>query len=488
MKLSDLLKDIYQGEVPSRFAADDIRAISSDSREVNPGSLFVALQGPDQNGTRFIPEAVARGAAVIVCGDPDHPAAKTSLQSDVCLLKVRDAFRFLKEALIKLYGDPSQKVAVIGITGTNGKTTTAYFLESIVNAAGKTSGVMGTVNHRIGPEIIPAKNTTPGMVENHLFLSRLAEHNIPCCIMEVSSHALQQGRVDNITFACAVFTNLTLDHLDYHRDMDSYFKAKALLFDRLSPKAAAILNSDDPYARRLADLTQAKILRYGLDPSADVRAESIALDLSGSQCVVVTPSESIRFKTRLIGEHNIYNILAATAAALSQGISPAVIRKGIQQLDVIPGRLEAVDCGQDFHVFVDYAHTDDALQNVLKNLRAISKQKIITVFGCGGNRDTTKRPKMGRIAGDLSDWSIVTNDNPRNEDPEDIAKQVLKGFQDRRYEVILDRKEAIVKALSMAQKGDVVLVAGKGHENYQIFKDRTIHFDDREVIRTYFKK
>lgn len=487
MKLSHLLKDIYSGEIPSGCADHDVRSITGDSRNVTSGSLFVALRGANQNGAQFIPQAAARGASVVVCGETDR-LPESPLPSHVCLLKVKDPFQFLKGSLFRFYGDPSKKVSVIGITGTNGKTTTAYLLESIVRSAGKTSGVMGTVSHRIGPEVLTAKNTTPGMVENHLFLSRLADQAVPYCIMEVSSHALQQGRVDNITFVCAVFTNLTLDHLDYHFDMENYFKAKALLFDRLAPEATAVLNFDDLYARRLVDITKARILHYGLNAKADVRAEKIVMDLTGSTCLVRTPSGDFRLKTGLIGQHNISNILAATAASLSQGMSLDVIRKGVEDLKSVPGRLEPVDCGQDFQVFVDYAHTDDALQNVLKNLRTVCRKKIITVFGCGGNRDTGKRPKMGRIAGELSDHSIITNDNPRNEEPEEIARQIAGGFKNRRYEMILDRREAIAKALIMAQKGDVVLVAGKGHEDYQIFKDRTVHFDDREVIREHLKQ
>ena len=305
--------------------------------------------------------------------------------------------------------------------------------------------------------------------------------------MEPSPHALEQGRVDAVDFNSAIFTNLTGDHLDYHLDMENYFLAKSLLFSRLSEKASAIINHDDSYGQRLLSLTKGKIITYGLKGSVDVTACDIHLNFSGSSFTLQSPMGQVAVKTPLIGKHNIYNILAATAAALAQDVPLNEIQKGIECLTFVPGRLEKIHDSRDFHVFVDYAHTEDALRNVLMALRDVGRHRIILVFGCGGDRDKTKRPKMGRVASQLADFSIITSDNPRGEDAQAIVDEIISGVSGSQYTVILDREKAIHKALSLAEKNDIVLIAGKGHEYYQIFQDKTIDFDDREVVRKHLK-
>ena len=484
MKLQELIHSFYPQEIPPKFKDLEIDSISCDSRNIHPRSLFVALQGTCSDGAEFIPQAVRQGAVAVVRSGP-APAGNTQ-PAHICTLYVSDPKDFLRKLLQKFYGNLSADIRVVGITGTNGKTTISYLLESIFRAAGSRCGLIGTINYRIGDKIIPSKNTTPGIVENQSLLAELIAEKAEYCVMEVSSHALEQGRVDLIDFKAAVFTNLTAEHLDYHADMDGYFKAKSLLFSALPAGSTAVINADDAYGKKLKSLTKAKILWYGSGGTADIRAENLKLNFSGSTFTVKLPKGEFTVKTNLIGRHNVYNILASAGVAFSQGLPPEIIKKGVESLTVIPGRLERVDCGQDFSVFVDYAHTDDALSNVLKSLKEVCRSKIFLVFGCGGNRDRLKRPKMGKVADSLADWSILTSDNPRNENPDDILREISTGFVKKNYETISDRKEAIHKALSLAKAGDVVLIAGKGHEDYQIFKDQRIHFDDREVVQNYF--
>lgn len=485
MKLDELLKGIYKGELPQRFKRCNIEMIQCDSRRVEEGSLFIALRGTKYNGLDFVNEAIAKGARVVItdCGKQRESADK-----DICFLNVEDTKTFLPALVKRFYGDPSKEIKTIGITGTNGKTTVSYLLESILNAAGLKCGVIGTVNYRIGKEVMPAQNTTPGVIDNHHLLSVLVQENIPYCIMEVSSHALKQGRVDFIDFATAIFTNLTSDHMDYHQTIDDYFEAKSQLFINLPDKSTAVINQDDSCGEKFASLTKGEVLTYGLTSKADVVASDINMNLLGSTFTLQFSKSQIVMTTRLIGKHNIYNILAAAGACAAHQVSLECIKKGVEDLRMVPGRLEAIDFGQNFYVFVDYAHTEDALKNVLTQLRCLCARKIILVFGCGGDRDSTKRQKMGNVANELADISILTNDNPRGEDPLSIVEQILLGYRSNCYQVLLDRQKAIERALDMAEEGDIVLIAGKGHENYQIFKDKTIHFDDREVVRKYLNR
>ena len=517
MRLKDLLSGIYTGQLAQGFADYEISSLSCDSRTIQQNCLFVALAGNQFNGNDFIRDAVARGAVVVVRSG-NNPQDVLILPDHVCVLDVDDPKKFLSDLALRFYGNPSRRVKVFGITGTNGKTTVTYLLESIAQSYQKKCAVVGTINYRIGSEVLPSKNTTPSFLENQKFLARLVADNVEYSFMEVSSHALIQGRVELVDFRVAVFTNLTGDHLDYHKTMEEYFRAKSILFTSLSREAVAVINADDPYGRRLLDLTEARIFTYGFDPSARVRAKDIQFDFTGSSMVIETPVGSFQLNTPLIGTHNVYNILAAVGAGLADGIGLDVIKEGLEHVKLIPGRLEKVECGSDSFVFIDYAHTEDGLKNVLQALRLLTfsspieminlqpsatpkvgdlsldkersitgKAKIITVFGCGGDRDRTKRPKMGKVACELSDHAIVTTDNPRSEEPQAIIDEICVGFSNKNYEVIVDRTQAIHRALSMASKGDVVLIAGKGHETYQIFKDRTIDYDERDVIRDFLK-
>ncbi len=484
MLLTELLKDIYLGPLPrgnsSRSCA--IAAISSDSRTIAKDSLFVAMKGAQKDGTQFIAEAIRRGACVIASSHPPEEKRK-----DVLFLRVDDPHKFLHEVTRRFYGPLSSKVKCIGVTGTNGKTTITYLIESILEEAGKTCGVMGTVNYRVGKKVLPSQNTTPGVVENQQFLANLGQKSVEYCVMEVSSHGLDQGRVDLIDFKSAVFTNLTSDHLDYHRTRENYFLAKARLFTNLSPRSVSVINVDDPYGAKLVSLTRSRVVKYGVLGEADICAKDIKTNVQKSLFTVRANGQSIKIQTKLIGMHNVYNILAAVGVCLNEGIAPEVISRGIARLEHVPGRLERIESPKGFAVFVDYAHTEDALKNVLEALRKINPKRIITVFGCGGDRDKTKRPKMGRVAGHLSDVVIVTTDNPRSEDPQSIISEIILGFSTDNYQVVADREKAIATAIAMADAGDIVLVAGKGHEDYQIFKDKTIPFNEHKIVQKYLK-
>ena len=503
MLLKELLKDICDGPPPRgprgssprpkasrgegtfglwEESSRRIAAISCDSRTTGKDSLFVALKGSKQDGTQFIDEAIKKGARVVASSHP--PAEK---HKGVLFLQVDDPHKFLHEVTRRFYGPLSSKVKSIGVTGTNGKTTITYLVESILREAGKTCGVMGTVNYRIGKKVLPSKNTTPSLVENQQFLAGLAQKNIEYCVMEVSSHGLDQGRVDLIDFKTAVFTNLTSDHLDYHRTRDNYFLAKARLFTDLSPRAVSVINIDDPCGAKLVSLTRSRVVKYGILGEADVCAEDIKTSVHKSHFTVRADGQSLKIETKLIGVHNVYNILAAVGVCLNEGVSPETISRGIARLEHVPGRLDRIESPKGFAVFVDYAHTEDALKNVLEALRKIKPKRIITVFGCGGDRDKTKRPKMGRVAGQLSDIVIVTTDNPRSEDPQSIISGIILGFSTDNYQVVADREKAIATAIAMAGAGDIVLIAGKGHEDYQIFKDKTIAFDERAIVKKYLK-
>ncbi|MCX5681262.1 MAG: UDP-N-acetylmuramoyl-L-alanyl-D-glutamate--2,6-diaminopimelate ligase [Candidatus Omnitrophica bacterium] len=480
MLLKDLLKDIYGKPVAEKHQSYNIRSIDCDSRKIKNGSLFIALPGTKYDGIEYAAQAVQKGALCIV---KRRDQLFLPLKDDVCLLDVENIKDFLKSLTLRFYDNPSKDVQCVAVTGTNGKTTTTYLIENIIRTAGQKCGVIGTINCRFGNQTIKIDNTTPNLIDVCSYLSQMRSVGFRYCAMEVSSHALDQGRVDGLDFKVGVFTNLTQDHLDYHKDMESYFLAKTKLFSTLSPDAIAALNMDDPFGRRLADMTSAQILSYGLKNDVDVFASDIRLAFRGTKFILTIQNDQCEIETKLIGKYNVYNILAASAACRALNIGIEHIRKGIESMTCVPGRLEPIDCGQKFSIFVDYAHTDDALKNVLENLRIVKKAKIILVFGCGGNRDTTKRAKMGRVASELADFSIITNDNPRDENPADIADAIVSGFKTKNYSVLLDRQEAIKKALDMAKSGDVVLVAGKGHETYQIAKDQVAPFDDRQVIR-----
>jgi len=483
MRLNTLINGIYTKSLPAQFQDLEVRIVSCDSREEQKDGIFVAMSGSKFNGSDFIRDAIAQGAKIIAKKGGSSDLGNIIIADNICVLDVDDPKDFLYGIGQRFYGNPSHKIKSIGVTGTNGKTTITYLIESIIHACARRCGVIGTVNHRIGTKIIPSKNTTPGFLDNQRYLSQLVDLGVDYCVMEASSHALDQGRLEGIDFSAGIFTNLTQDHLDYHKDMESYFKAKSLLFKNLSSGAASVINVDDDYGKRLCLLTNSKIVTYAIDVPADLRAHNINYLLSGTHFEIIFPDGRIKIHTRFIGKHNIYNILAAFAWGISQGLNPELIRMGIEKLAHVPGRLEPVENNKGIFIFIDYAHTEDGLVNVLKALRAVRSEKIILVFGCGGDRDRTKRPKMARAACQLADFSFVTSDNPRSEDPQAIINEIIPGFTKKNYEICIERKEAIGRALKLAQKGQVVLIAGKGHEDYQIFKDRTIVFNEREIVK-----
>jgi UDP-N-acetylmuramoyl-L-alanyl-D-glutamate--2,6-diaminopimelate ligase len=476
MKLNQLLKNVEVVAVKGNTLLE-IDSISSDSKQLKNNGLFFAIKGYKANGIDFVDEAIERGAVCVVSED-DFITYK-----NVCKIIVKDARKSCAIISNNFYDNPSQKVHVTGITGTNGKTTILYLAEQILQYSGKKCGKIGTISYDIGERKIPAENTTPSSITLQMFLNEMTKLGFSHCVMEVSSHSLHQHRVNGIRYKCAIFTNLTGEHLDYHKDMDGYFKAKKMLFEGLSEDACAITNMDDGYGRRLREETKARLLSYGINNEADIMAFDIKSSTRGSQFKVKTPQGEIALRTPLIGGYNISNILACVAFAVSQAIDFKYVQEAVAHFKGAPGRLQRIEHECNFSVFVDYAHTDDALRNVLSALKNIAKAKIIVVFGCGGDRDKTKRPRMAHVAAELADFVVVTSDNPRSEDPEIIIDETVKGFPAgfKNYKRSIDREKAIRIALDMASDDDIVLIAGKGHEKYQIFKDQTIDFDDCKV-------
>ena len=468
-----------------------VTALTDDSRAVRPGSVFVAVKGERVDGHAFVGKAVEAGAAARVLQKGLSAAAVPSLP----VVRVDDSRLVLGMLAGRFYGDPSSRLCMVGVTGTNGKTTVTYLCKSVLETAGRRVGLIGTVAYQIGDERLPAAHTTPGAVELQALLARMADAGMDAAVMEVSSHALALDRIAGCEFDVAIFTNLTQDHLDFHGDLESYFQAKLCLFSGLDPAGKkprpkrAIVNLDDARGARVRDASRVPVWTYAIHKPADIRAEDVRLALSGTRFTAATPRGRFPIESRLVGEHNVYNILAAIGVGLHEGLSPETVRQGIASVVNVPGRFERVEAGQDFTVVVDYAHTDDALLRLLTAAQALKTGRVITVFGCGGDRDRGKRPKMGRVAARLSDVVILTSDNPRSEDPAAILREIEVGVREAltdkkiRYEVIADRRAAIEAAVREAKAGDTVLIAGKGHEDYQIVGAARHHFDDREVAR-----
>ncbi len=478
-KLKDILEGIEIKSVDGTINAD-IYGITTDSKAVKENFIFIAVKGGSYDGHDFIKEAIEKGAkAVIAQEDPGDIKNATKII-------VSDSRKALAEIAHKFFDKPAAKARVIGITGTNGKTTISYLAESVLKLAGFNTGVIGTVNYRYGSRQIPATNTTPGALQLVEILNGMVTKGVNSIVMEVSSHSLEQHRVWGIDFKTAVFTNITPEHLDYHKNMHEYKNAKAKLFERLSKQDTAVLNIDDEFGKELVSRVKSQVLTYGFTKDADIRPESVSFTSQGIELKAITPAGKLKLHSKLSGRFNLYNILATIGIGISEKIALDKIAAGIQAVEFVPGRLQEISCGQPFKVYVDYAHTDDALKNVLTVLRELTRGKIITLFGCGGNRDTFKRPRMGKVASELSDYVIITTDNPRSESPQDIAEEVIKGVPknklDKTY-IILDRQEAIKKAISLAEENDTVLLAGKGHETYQIFKNMVQQFDDREIVK-----
>jgi len=490
MTLHDL-SEALSGQVVILEARGDLRqsvgAITDDSRAVRPGSLFVAVQGEQVDGHHYIAAAVKAGALGVVMQQPAEDLA-------LPYIRVADSRKALGLLGSRFYGSPSAHLRMIGVTGTNGKTTTTYVCKALLEALGKRVGLIGTVAYQIGSETIPASHTTPGALELQQLLSRMVERGCTSAVMEVSSHALAQDRTSGCEYDVAVFSNLTQDHLDFHKTMEAYFQAKLRLFTGLTgtqkPNKRAIVNSDDPSGPRIKALCPAPVWTYGLKQKADLLAENVRLSLGGTAFTAATPAGTFPVESHLVGEHNVYNLLAAIGVALHEGATPDQICQAVATVRNVPGRFERVMAGQSFTVVVDYAHTEDALVRLLSAAQALKAGRIITVFGCGGDRDRGKRPKMGRAAVQYSDVVVLTSDNPRTEDPlailEEVEAGVMEALRQRptvQYRKVADRREAIGVAVRLAQPGDMVLIAGKGHEDYQIIGTRKFHFDDREVAR-----
>jgi UDP-N-acetylmuramoyl-L-alanyl-D-glutamate--2,6-diaminopimelate ligase len=467
--------------LPEQLAATVIKNLAYDSRLVREDTLFFAFQGQRADGRRFAREAMERGARAVV----SELAQPEGFEGP--WIEVEHGRQALALVARSFYAAPDERLQITGITGTNGKTTVACLVDSILRVAGKTTALLGTIEYRLAGEVRPAVNTTPESLELYHVFHELERRGGTHVTMEVSSHALALGRVYGIRFHTAVFTNLTRDHLDFHHTMDEYFAAKQLLFDGCGapPPRHAAVNIDDPYGRQLRIAPETERLTYGLAAEADVSASGISATWNGLAFDLHVAGRSFPIRSSLIGRISVYNILAACCAGLCLSLEAGAIALGIEQCGAIPGRFERVDQGQPFTVVVDYAHTDDALRNVIRAARELSPRRVITLFGCGGDRDRTKRPLMGAAAAELSDFVVLTSDNPRSEDPLAIMNDAMVGL--RRYDTPCaaepDRERAIRRALEEAGPGDLVLLAGKGHETYQVFADRTISFDDREVAR-----
>jgi len=481
MTLAELVSGIPVEESGTDLHAE-VTGLTVDSRRVEPGFVFVAIEGKSTDGHRYIEEATKRGAVGVV-SERTRPKKST-----VAWIRVDDARRAAGRLSARLAGNPSQHLRLVGVTGTNGKSTTAFLLDGVFQKLAPPSALMGTIVHRAGSKSEPARYTTPESPEIQTFLRAAVEQGCRFGVLEVSSHGLALGRLEGTDFECAVFTNLSRDHLDFHHDMEDYFAAKQRLFtSHLQASGTAVLGVDDSYGRRLAETLEGAVVTYGFAEDAALRLETVDASFDGLVLRFQEAGITRDARSPLVGKHNALNFLAAYGAARALGFAPDDVLGTLELLSTVPGRYEKIEAGQPFHVVVDYAHTDDALRNILEATRSLPHGRILTVFGCGGDRDRSKRPLMGAVAARLSDFVVLTSDNPRSEDPLAIINEIELGTKGPRCQAEVrvepDRRKAIKVALSMSEPGDVVLVAGKGHEPYQLIGDRKIAFDDREVVR-----
>ncbi len=480
MRFSDL---ISSGELDvTRLGESDpeISSVAVDSRKCEKGCCFVAVAGPDADGHEFISAAIAAGAVAVVCQAPP------TVPENIACAVVADSRIAAGKLAQAAAGWPARKLTTAGITGTNGKTTVAHLMRAILSAAGRQVGLVGTIGYDTGVRAVIPSNTTPGPVQMAELTSEMVIAGMDHLVMEVSSHALDQKRTAGLEFDVGIFTNLTGDHLDYHGSMDSYLSAKVQLFAQLGKHATAVINRDEPAGQNCAAATSAAVLWYGLNSAADIYARVDHADATGTNFELIAGKDKVQVHTTLIGEHNIYNCLAAAAGAIAMGVEVGQVAEALTGAGPVPGRLERIEIDAPFDVFVDYAHTDDALVNVLGSLRPLTKGKLIVVFGCGGDRDKTKRPRMGHVASDLADVAVITSDNPRSEDPDAIIDQIMAGIKPAgRAKLFIesDRRQAIATAFSQAGDGDVVLIAGKGHETFQEIAGKKLPFDDGAVAR-----
>jgi len=480
------LRDAFQNAgvtLPSGSDEIEITQVVCDSRKVQPGALFFALHGAKADGNAFVQDALKRGAAAIASEEP----ASSALSAGVPWIQVREARKALAISAANFFGHPANALQLVAVTGTNGKTTTTSLVDTIVKASGAKTGLFGTIAYHTPRGDYPAPNTTPESVDLQGFLAEIRNSGGKYAVLEASSHALSMDRLWGCHFQAAVFTNLTREHMDFHKTFDDYFAAKRRLFEGTGAGLpdVAIINSDDEWGKKLAGLAK-QTVTYGLESHADITTKKFQLTFDGLTFIAHTPKGKVQATSRLVGRINVYNLLAAIGAAQALGLSNESIEQGIQNLENVSGRFQRIDQGQPFFVIVDYAHTDDALENLIRTARELNpKGRIITLFGCGGGKDRTKRPVMGEVTGRLSDLTILANDNPRTEDPLKIISDIVVGLQKTagKYLIEPDREKAIGLAMDEARAGDIVLLAGKGHENYQILADRTLEFDDREMAR-----
>jgi UDP-N-acetylmuramoyl-L-alanyl-D-glutamate--2,6-diaminopimelate ligase len=480
------LSEVFQGagvSLPTGTNGIEIRQVACDSRKVQQGALFFALHGAKADGNAFIQDALKRGAAAIAT----EGAAPSKLPAKVAWIQVREARKALAITAANFFGHPANALQLVAVTGTNGKTTTTSVVDAIVRASGAKTGLFGTIAYHTPLGDYPAPNTTPESVDLQGFLAEIRDGGGKYAVLEASSHSLAMDRLWGCYFQAAVFTNLTREHMDYHKTFEDYFEAKKRLFEGTGAGApeVGVVNTDDEFGKRLAGVAK-RTVSYGLESDADITTKKFQLTFDGLSFTAHTPNGKVQVVSRLVGRINVYNLLAAIGAAQALGLSNEVIEKGVRDLESVSGRFQRIDLGQPFFVVVDYAHTDDALENLIRTARELNpKGRIITLFGCGGLKDRTKRPVMGEVTGRLSDLTILSSDNPRTEDPLKIISDIIVGLQKTagKYLIEPDRERAIGVAMDEARAGDIVLLAGKGHENYQILADRTLEFDDREMAR-----
>ena len=480
------LRDLFPGteaNIPPSALEMEIRQVTCDSRKVQPRALFFALHGAMVDGNTFIRDAVSRGAAAIA----SEESAPAAIPSSVAWIQVRESRKALAVTAANFFGHPANALQLVAVTGTNGKTTTTSLIDAIIKASGAKTGLFGTIAYQTPLGEYPAPNTTPESVDLQGFLAEIRDTGGKFGVLEASSHSLAMDRLWGCHFAAAVFTNLTREHMDYHKTFEDYFAAKKRLFEGTGAGApeVAVINTDDEYGKRLSGLAK-KTVTYGLESEADITTKKFQLTFSGLAFMAQTPNGKVQVASALVGRINVYNILAAIGTAQALGLSNEVIETGIRGLESVSGRFQRIDLGQPFFVVVDYAHTDDALENLIRTARELNpKGRIITLFGCGGGKDRTKRPVMGEVTGRLSDLTILSSDNPRTEHPLKIITDIIVGLQktNGKYLIEPDREKAIGMAMDEARAGDIVLLAGKGHENYQILADKTLEFDDRDVAK-----
>lgn len=485
MKLNDWLA-IFSVVAVSGDPNLEIESIASDSRKVQPGGVFIAVVGSKQDGRRFISEAIERGATAIMAEGPSDPIDPAFRKGDrpLAYIQVADARQALAHLSSYFYGNPTDGLRLIGVTGTNGKTTTAFLIQALLKTAGFKTGLIGTVRFDLGNAVRPATHTTPGALELQALFSEMRGGGATHVVMEISSHALDQGRVEGCWFDAAIFTNLTQDHLDYHGTLEAYFAAKRKLFDQTG---RTLVNLDDPWGRRIREEIPGRCWGYGIAERGEFYPTSIEIGPEGIKMAVESPLGEMKIHSPLVGRYNAYNLLAAIGAGAALGLSKESIVSGVAAMSGVPGRFEKIDVGQPFLVIVDYAHTEDALDRLLQAVSDLQPRRIITLFGCGGDRDRGKRPKMGAVSARHSDVTVLTSDNPRSEPPVTIIQEIEAGLRSADpsapYEIFPNRREAIEHAIDLAEAGDAVVIAGKGHEDYQIIGSERLPFDDREVAR-----